>query len=68
MAEKIVKENIEPALKNLDERVARLEKSLRINVDRVETFTREDPMKALSITFLAGVILGFILGKSRSRD
>ncbi|MDQ1279485.1 MAG: hypothetical protein QG670_747 [Thermoproteota archaeon] len=68
MAEKIVKENIEPALKDLDGRIARLEKSLKIDVDKVETYTREEPMRAIGITFLAGIILGVLLGKSRSKD
>jgi len=68
MAEKMVKENIEPILKDLDGRVARLEKNLRIDIDKVEGYTREKPIEALGITLLAGVILGFLLGKSRSRD
>jgi len=32
MAEKMIKENIESALKDLDGRVARLEKSLKLNI------------------------------------
>jgi ElaB/YqjD/DUF883 family membrane-anchored ribosome-binding protein len=64
MSEKIVHENIEPILKDLDGRVARLEKSLKLDINKVEDFTRDKPVEALGITLLIGAGLGLLLGIS----
>ena len=62
MSEDIVKEKIEPILKSLDGRLARLEKSLRGDVGKVEDFTKEKPAEALGATLLIGAGLGLLLG------
>ena len=67
--EAIVHERIEPALKDLDGRLARMEQNLKREVYDVKTFTRAYPIMALSVTLLGGVVLGFIWGKiGKSRD
>lgn len=67
MAEKAVHENIEPALKSLDERVAMLEERVRMGREKVEVFTREKPMMSLGIALLVGTGIGFILGKATAK-
>ena len=67
--EAIVHERIEPALKDLDGRLARMEQNLKREVYNVKTFTRAYPIMALGVTLLGGVVLGFLWGKiSNSRD
>ena len=69
--ETLVHERIEPVLKDLDDRLARMEQNLKRDVEDVKTFTRAYPMMALGITLLGGVVLGYIWGKiggSRGRN
>ena len=67
--EAIVHERIEPVLKDLDGRLARMEQNLKRDVEDVKTFTRAYPIMALGVTLLGGVVLGYIWGKiSKSRD
>ena len=63
MAEKVVRENIEPTMKVLNERVTMLEGRLKMGKQTVEDFTKEKPMKALCMAFIFGAGLGFLLGK-----
>ncbi len=63
--EPIMHEKIEPALKNLDERLARIEKTVKSGVGEVETFAREKPVMALGIALFGGFLLGVLLSKSR---
>ena len=65
MTEQIAREKIEPALKNLDERLARIENTIKTGVGNVETFTREKPAMALGIALFGGLILGFLLSKNK---
>lgn len=64
MAEKVVHEKIEPAVKSLDERVAMLEERIKMGREKVEDFTREQPLMALGIAFLVGAGFGFIFGSA----
>ena len=67
--EAIVHERIEPVLKDLNGRLARIEQNLKRDVDDVKTFTRAYPIMALGFTLLGGVILGLLWGKmGKSRD
>ena len=67
--EAIVHERVEPALKDLDGRLARMEQNLKREVYNVKTFTRAYPIMALGFTLLGGVILGLLWGKmGKSRD
>lgn len=70
MSEDVVLEKIEPILKSLNERLARLEKGIRVDVDKVEDFTREKPAEALGATLLIGAGLGLLLGLifSKAKD
>ena len=69
--EALVHERIEPVLKDLDGRLARMEQNLKRDVEDVKTFTRAYPIMALGVTLLGGIVLGYIwgkLGKSRDRN
>ena len=68
MAEKTVREKIEPAMKSLDDRVAMLEENFNMGKEWMESFTRENPIRALCAAFLVGAGLGFILGKAITKD
>ncbi len=68
MAEKTVHEKVEPVMKNLDERVAMLEERVKMGRDRMEDFTRDKPLLALGIAFLAGACFGLMAGKAASRN
>lgn len=65
MAEKIVHETIEPTMRSLDERVAALEKSLKMGAESVEAFTKEKPMIGLGFAFLLGFLFGVTIVKSK---
>ena len=69
--EEIVHEKIEPVLKNLDTRLALMEKNLKRDVEDVKTFTRAYPLMALGVTLFGGIVFGYIwgkLGKSLDRN
>ncbi|MDQ1279137.1 MAG: hypothetical protein QG670_397 [Thermoproteota archaeon] len=68
MAEKTGNEKVEPAMKNLEERVAMLEGRVKMGKERMEDFTRDKPLIALGLAFLAGACFGLMTGKSTSRN
>ena len=68
MAEKIVREKIEPSMKNIDERIAVLEEQLKTGKVKMEDFAKEKPMLALGMALLFGAGLGFLLGKSIAKE
>lgn len=69
MSEKSLQEKMEPMMKDLHERVTMLEAQAKMGKEKVETFTKEQPLMALGIAFLVGAGFGLMFGKaSRSRD
>ncbi len=61
--EPLIHERLEPTLKSLDERLARIENSLKMGIGNVETFAKEKPGMVIGLALLGGIIVGVILGK-----
>ena len=56
-------ETVEPTLRTLEQRLTELEQQITASRERVETYTREKPLMALGIAFIAGYFIGRLLSK-----
>ena len=60
-------ENTTPTVKTLNARITMLEQQLSTGKEKVESYTREQPLMVLGLAFLIGVGLGTLLAKG-SKD
>ena len=56
MSEDVVLDKIEPILKNLNERIGRLEKSIRVDVDKVEISPERSPQRRWAQLFSSALV------------
>ena len=57
-----MRSNVEPTTRTLEERLTDLERQVNMGKERVETYTKEKPLMALGIAFIAGYLIGKLVG------
>ncbi len=53
--------DVESTMRTMDERLSDLQRQVDITRGRVEDYTRENPLMALGIAFIAGYIIGKLM-------
>ena len=54
---------IEATKRTVEERLDDMQKQMNMNKERVKDYTRENPLMALGIAFIAGYFIGKLMSK-----
>ncbi len=61
----VVRRKVEPTMQDLSDKVDQLGEQARMSTGKVQSFMRENPLMALGLASLGGLIIGLIITRKR---